>query len=86
MARDPGEYSRSKGAPFNGARGGRGDLLLEPPLPLGEVSRHHSKTPFKILFGLPRYGLSALPFPEDGQGSFSEGLVVKFFPPIRMPG
>ena len=57
-----------------------GDLLLEPRLPLAEVSRHHSMTPFKILPGLPPYGLSALPFPEDGQGSFSEGLVVKISP------
>jgi hypothetical protein len=36
--------------------------------------------PFKILPGLPPYGPCALPFPENGRGSFSEGLVVQFFP------
>ena len=33
---------------------------------------------FEILEGLPAYGRSALPFPEDGKGAFREGLVVRF--------
>jgi hypothetical protein len=37
-------------------------------------------TPFKILPGLPPYGPCASPFPENGRGSFSEGLVIQFFP------
>ena len=33
---------------------------------------------FEILEGLPAYGQSALPFPEDGKSAFREGLVVRF--------
>jgi hypothetical protein len=57
-----------------------GDLLSERRVPLVDVEQHHPMTPFDILPGLPPYGPSALPFPEKGRGSFSEGLVVKFSP------
>jgi hypothetical protein len=56
------------------------NLLIDRRLRLAEVSRRHPMTPFKILPGLPPYGPLALPFPEEGRGSFSEGLVVKFSP------
>jgi hypothetical protein len=35
---------------------------------------------FEILPGLPPYGPMALPIPMDGQGSFREGFVVRFYP------
>ena len=57
-----------------------GTLLSERSFPLADVERRQPITPFDILPGLPCYGPSALPFPENGQGSFSEGLVVKFSP------
>ena len=59
------------------------DLLFERRVPLADVERLHPMTPFDILPGLPPYGPSALPLPENGRGSFSEGLVVKFFPANR---
>jgi len=33
---------------------------------------------FEVLDGLPPYGPTALPFPEDGREAFREGLVVRF--------
>lgn len=33
---------------------------------------------FEVLDGLPTSGPIALPFPEDGRGSFRQGLVVRF--------
>ena len=53
-----------------------------PPLPTSAANlcfeARSNMTAFQILDGLPPYGPTALPFPEDGQGAFREGLVVRF--------
>jgi hypothetical protein len=53
-----------------------GKLLSGRSFPSADLKRHHPITEFDILPGLPSSGALALPFPENGRGLFSEGLVV----------
>jgi hypothetical protein len=46
--------------------------------PIG-IIRSTNVSNLKVLDGLPTSGPGALPFPEDGRGSFREGLVVRFY-------